>query len=276
MLPKRLIEATETIKAATQIRPEIAIVLGSGLGPLANHIDGVTIPYGDIPHFPASTAPGHEGRLIVGTLFGRSCVAMQGRVHMYEGYTAQEVTFPMRVMARLGADKVILTNAAGGMADDMQVGDLVAIEDHLSLAIAAGADPLRGENDPDMGERFVPMNHAYDPDLIDLVQSLKPEIGRGVYAHMVGPSFEPPALIRMMKAAGCDLVGMSTVPEVIVARHMGLRVLAISAVTNIAVSNVADAHITNEEEVWESIKIIEPKLLDLMSALIPALPADRK
>lgn len=274
-LSKRLGEATDAIRALTRVQPEVAITLGSGLGPLANHIDGIAIPYSDIPHFPVATAPGHDGQLIIGTLFGRSCVAMQGRVHIYEGYTAQEVTFPIRVMARLGANKVILTNAAGGMAAGMKVGDLVAIEDHLSLAVAAGADPLRGENDPDLGERFVSMNQAYDPRLVDLVQSLAPDIRRGVYAHAVGPSFEPPALIRMMKAAGCDLVGMSTVPEVIVARHMGLRVLAISAVTNIAVSSVADAHITNEEEVWDSIKIIEPKLLELMSALIPALPADQ-
>ncbi|EAR52707.1 purine nucleoside phosphorylase [Oceanicola granulosus HTCC2516] len=273
MLNAKLSDAVAAIRARTDMVPEIALTLGSGLGPLADHLDGTTIPYADIPHFPVSTVQGHDGVLMVGTLFGRACVAMRGRVHMYEGYSAQEVAFPMRVMAALGAQTAIFTNAAGGMGEGMQVGDLVAIEDHLSLAVASGHDPLRGPNDPGIGERFVSMNRAYDPELIDLVQSLSPDIARGVYGHLVGPSFEPPALIRLLKLAGVDLAGMSTVPEVIAARHMGVRVLALSAVTNIAVSSTADSHVTNEAEVWESIRIIEPKLLALMQALIPGLPA---
>lgn len=272
MLKNQISESVQAIRDLTDCTPEIALTLGSGLGPLADQIDGVSIPYSEIPNFPVSTVTGHDGKLLVGTLFGRACVAMRGRVHMYEGYSAQEVSFPMRVMASLGAHTAIITNAAGGMRADMKVGDLVAIEDHLSLATACGHDPLRGENDPELGERFVSMNQAYDPALIDLAQSLAPDILRGVYGHAIGPSFEPPALIRLMQLAGIDLVGMSTVPEVIVARHMGLKVFALSAVTNIAVSSVSDAHITNEAEVWDSIKIIEPKLLALMKSLIPALP----
>lgn len=272
MLKTKVFEAVQAIQSVSDCKPEIAITLGSGLGPLADYIDGVSIPYAEIPNFPISTVQGHDGALLVGTLFGRTCVAMRGRVHMYEGYSAQEVTFPMRVMGALGAHTAIITNAAGGMRDGMQVGDLVAIEDHLSLAVASGHDPLRGENEPAFGGRFVSLNHAYDPELIDLAQSIAPDISRGVYGHAIGPSFEPPALIRLMQLAGMDLVGMSTVPEVIVARHMGLKVFALSAVTNIAVNSVADAHITNEAEVWDSIRIIEPKLLALMKSLIPALP----
>ncbi len=252
------------------LAPETALVLGSGLGPLAEEVEGIAVPYADISGFPVSTAPGHAGRLILGRAFGRACAVMQGRVHMYEGYSPQEVAFPIRVMAALGARTLVLTNAAGGMHPEDRVGDLVVIEDHLSLAVASGLDPLRGPNDPATGPRFVSMNRAYDPDLVALAEALG-GLRRGTYAHVVGPSFEPPALIRLLKLAGCDLVGMSTVPEVIAARHLGLRVLAISAVTNIAVDSVASPHVTTEAEVWEAVKTVQPKLLALMRDLIPAL-----
>ncbi len=271
MLESRRDKAAAFIRSKTDLRPEIALVLGSGLGPLADQVEGVAIPYAEIPGFPVSTAPGHEGRLILGRLFGRDCVVMQGRVHLYEGYLPQEVTFPVAVMAALGAKTIVLTNAAGGMNPDYAVGDLVAIEDHLSLAVASGLDPLLGPNDPTLGPRFVSMNRAYDPDLVALAERIG-GLKRGTYAHVVGPSFEPPALIRLLRSAGCDLVGMSTVPEVIMARYLGLSVLAMSAVTNIAVSSVADTHVTNEDEVWEAAKALQPKLLALMKALIPALP----
>lgn len=264
-------QAIAEIRKHTDLVPEIALVLGSGLGALAEHIEGVAIPYGDIPHFPVSTAPSHKGELILGTLLGRRVVVMRGRVHMYEGYSPQQLTFPIRVMAGLGAQVGVLTNAAGGMGEGMEVGDLVAIEDHLSLPAACGFDPLRGENDSRLGPRFVSLNQAYDPALIALAQKLAPGVARGVYAHVAGPSFEPPALIRLLKAAGCDLVGMSTAPEVIVLRHMGVRCFALSAVTNIAVSSTTDPHITNEEEVWEAVKIIEPKLLAFMKRFLPAI-----
>ncbi|SPH23325.1 Purine nucleoside phosphorylase 1 [Defluviimonas aquaemixtae] len=263
--------AVAQIRRRSAFRPEIALVLGSGLGPLADQVEGEAIPFADIPNFPVSTAPGHEGRLILGRLFGRDCAVMQGRVHLYEGYTPQEVVFPVRVMQALGAETLVLTNAAGGMNPEYRVGDLVVIEDHLSLPVAAGLDPLRGPNDPELGPRFVSMNHAYDPGLVALAERLG-GLKRGVYAHVAGPSFEPPALIRMLRAGGCDLVGMSTVPEVIAARHLGMRVLAISAVTNIAVDRVDDPHVTSEAEVWETARAIRPRFLALMEALIPALP----
>ncbi|MBC7143183.1 MAG: purine-nucleoside phosphorylase [Rhodobacteraceae bacterium] len=271
MFRTRMDTAAAFIRERTDIRPEIALVLGSGLGPLADQVEGIAIPYSEIPDFPVSTAPGHEGRLILGRLFGRDCVVMQGRVHLYEGYSPQDVAFPVAVMAALGAKTIVLTNAAGGMNPDYAVGDLVVIEDHLSLAVASGLDPLLGPNDPKLGPRFVSMNRAYDPDLVALAERIG-GLRRGTYAHVAGPSFEPPALIRLLRSAGCDLVGMSTVPEVIMARHMGLRVLALSAVTNIAVASVADTHVTNEDEVWKAAKALQPKLLALMQALIPALP----
>lgn len=272
MLGSRIDKAAAFIRARTDIRPEIALVLGSGLGPLADQVEGIAIPYSEIPGFPVSTAPGHQGRLILGRLFGRDCVVMQGRVHLYEGYSPQQVVFPVAVMAALGAQTIVLTNAAGGMNPGYSVGDLVVIEDHLSLAVASGLDPLLGLNDPRLGPRFVSMNRAYDPDLVALAERIG-GLKRGTYAHVVGPSFEPPALIRLLRSAGCDLVGMSTVPEVIMARHLGLSVFAVSAVTNIAVASVADTHVTNEDEVWAAAKVLQPKLLALMQALIPALPA---
>ena len=275
MLATHIAEAVSFIRHHTPVVPQVALTLGSGLGPLADAMDGVAIPYRDVPHFPVSTAPGHDGQLLIGRLFGRDCVAMRGRVHMYEGYSPQEVTFPLRVMHALGAQTVVLTNAAGGMRTGMQVGDMVAIEDHLSLATAAGFDPLRGPNDPTLGERFVPMNKAYDPALIALAKSIAPDMTTGVYGHAVGPSFEPPALIRLMQLAGCDLVGMSTVPEVIVARHAGMRVFALSTVTNICVNSVDDTHITNEAEVFEAARLIGPKLRTFMEAFLPALPEER-
>ena len=271
MTDRAVAAAVSYVQDRAGIVPEVALVLGSGLGPLADAAEGVAVPYADIPGFPVSTAPGHASRLILGRLFGRACVVMQGRVHMYEGYSPQEVVFPIRVMAALGARTLVLTNAAGGMHPEDRVGNLVVIEDHLSLAIASGLDPLRGPNDPAAGPRFVSMNRAYDPGLVALAEGLG-GLRRGTYAHVVGPSFEPPALIRLLKLAGCDLVGMSTVPEVIAARHLGLRVLAVSAVTNIAVDSVASPHVTTEAEVWEAARTVEPKLLALMRDLIPALP----
>lgn len=263
--------AVSCLKERAGIVPEVGLVLGSGLGALGDAVEGATVPYSEIPGFPVPTAPGHAGRLVLGRLFGRACVVMQGRVHLYEGRTPQEVVFPIRVMAALGARTLVLTNAAGGMDPQDRVGDLVVIEDHLSLAVAAGLDPLRGPDNPAAGPRFVSMNRAYDPELVALAQRLG-GLRRGTYAHVVGPSFEPPALIRLLKLAGCDLVGMSTVPEVIAARHLGLRVLAISAVTNIAVDSVASPNVTTEAEVWEAMTIVRPRLHALMRELIPALP----
>lgn len=269
--------AVQHIRTQSQLVPELCLVLGSGLGDLANAIDGVTVDYDSIPGFPKSTAPSHAGQLVLGHWHGRAIVAMQGRVHAYEGYTAAEVTFPMRVMAALGATIAVLTNAAGGLGKDAQVGDLVAIEDHLSLANLTGADPLRGPNDDALGPRFLSTNRAYEPDLITLAVKTAKDIGEtlrtGTYAFVTGPTFETPAEVRMLQMLGCHLIGMSTVPEVLAARHMGLKVLAISAVTNLSVSSIHDTHITNEEEVWDAVKHIRPRLAKLLEALIPRLHA---
>lgn len=263
--------AVDFIRRHTALRPRVALVLGSGLGALAAELDGPALPFTSIPGFPAATAPGHAGALRIGRLFGRDCVVLQGRVHLYEGYSPQQVVFPVRVMAALGAQALVLTNAAGALNPAYAVGDLVAIEDHLSLPVAAGLDPLRGPNDPAAGPRFVSMNQAYDPALRTLAQRLGGGLARGVYAHVAGPSFEPPALIRLLRLAGCDLVGMSTVPEVIAARHAGLRVCAVSAVTNIAVATVDDTHVTSEQEVWDAVALLQPRLRALMQALVPAV-----
>lgn len=274
-LGARLGEAVAHIHQRTGTEPEIALVLGSGLGDLADAIEGTAIPYADIPHFPCSTAPSHKGVLRIGKLAGCRVVAMQGRVHLYEGFTPQEVAFPMQVMARLGAKMALLTNAAGGIRDDYKVTDLVMVEDHLSLANLAGNDPLRGPNDASVGERFVSMNNAYDRALRAIAGEVASEAGldlkSGVYGFVTGPSFETPAEIRAMRMLGCDLVGMSTVPEVIAARHSGMKVLAISTVTNKAVSTLDDTHITNAQEVWDAADIIRPKLAAFVHALLPRI-----
>ena len=274
-LGQRLDEAAAFIRGRTQLVPQIALVLGSGLGDLADAIDGTAIPYGAIPHFPSPTAPSHKGVLHVGELAGVPVVAMQGRMHLYEGYSPQDVVFPMQVMARMGAKMALLTNAAGGIGEDYEVTDLVIVEDHLSLAGLAGNDPLRGPNDDSVGERFISMNNAYDKALRGVAASVAEETGfdlkSGVYGFVTGPSFETPAEIRAMRTLGADLVGMSTVPEVIAARHSGMQVLAISTVTNKAVSSLDDDHITNAEEVWEAAELIRPKFADYVNALLPRL-----
>lgn len=278
MLGDTLDTAVATIRARCDAVPALALVLGSGLGELAEAVEGTAIPYADIPGFPVSTAPSHKGVLHVGTLAGVPVVAMQGRVHLYEGYTPGQVAFPMQVMARLGARCALLTNAAGGVNTGYRVGDLAVIEDHLSFANLAGGDPLRGPNDPSVGERFVSMNNAYDKRLralaADVAGELEMPLASGVYGFVTGPSFETPAEIRALRALGCDLVGMSTVPEVMAARHSGMRVLAISSVTNLAVSSVESDHITGEGEVWEAITAIRPRLARLVAALVPRMAGE--
>ena len=277
-LGQRLDEAAAFVRGRTSMVPQVALVLGSGLGDLAEAIRGAAIPYSAIPHFPASTAPSHKGVLHVGELAGVRVVAMQGRMHLYEGYAPRDVVFPMQVMARLGATTALLTNAAGGIPEDYEVTDLVVIEDHLSLANLAGNDPLRGPNDNNVGERFVSMNNAYDKALRAIAFKVASETGldlkSGVYGFVTGPSFETPAEIRALRSLGCDLVGMSTVPEVIAARHSDMKVLAISTVTNKSVSSLEDDHITNAEEVWEAADLIRPKLADFVNALLPIIAKD--
>lgn len=229
--------AADALRAVRGTPPRVAIVLGSGLGGLADDIEQPhAIPYGDIPHFPRSTVEGHAGRLVFGTLEGVPVVAMQGRFHLYEGYTPQEVVRPVRVMRRLGADVLIVTNAAGGLNPSYRVGDLMAISDHIGLPTMAGVNPLRGPNDARLGPRFPAMTSAYDADLRLFAAHAASEGGSvlhaGIYAMVAGPNYETPAELRFLRLIGADAVGMSTVPEVIAARHAGMRVLAVSCITN--------------------------------------------
>ncbi|MEM8636212.1 MAG: purine-nucleoside phosphorylase [Pseudomonadota bacterium] len=275
--PKNQVDlAVDFISAEMTIKPDIAMILGSGLGALSEEVEGVTIPYEDIQGFPVSTAPSHSGHLHIGSLCGRDVVLMSGRVHMYEGYSAQEVAFPVNVMASLGVQTLIVTNASGGIRADYTAGDIVLIEDHLSLPGLAGHDPTRGHHDPSLGDRFTSLNGAYSKRLLTLAEKSAAHSNlrchRGVYGFVVGPSLETPAEIQALRTLGCDLVGMSTVPEVVMARQRGIDVLAISAVCNMAVSEIDDPHITTADEVFEALTNCAPKLHTLIRDLLPELP----
>jgi purine-nucleoside phosphorylase len=254
------------------LSPKIAIVLGSGLGAVADAVAEPTlVPYSAIPHFPQSTVEGHTGRIVAGLLGGTPVVVMQGRVHFYEGYTPQQVTFPMRVLGALGVRAVILTNAAGGIAESYRVGQLVALADHINLM---GWNPLVGPNEPRFGYRpgaglrFFDMTEAYSKRLRALAKEAAAE---GVYLAVSGPSYETPAEIRAFRALGATLVGMSTVPETIVARHMGLEVLAFSCVTNPAASVGAPS--LSHEEVFAAGRQVEQSLARLFQRLVPKMAA---
>jgi purine-nucleoside phosphorylase len=261
------------------LTPRIGVVLGSGLGAVAEAVASpVFVPYGTIPHFPQSTVEGHSGRIVAGLLGGVPVIVMQGRVHYYEGYTPQQVTFPMRVLGRLGIESVILTNAAGGINSNYQIGQLVLLADHINLL---GFNPLVGPNEPRFGQppvsglRFFDMTEAYSVQLRALAQQAARAEGvslhEGVYLATSGPSFETPAEIRAFHALGADLVGMSTVPETIVARHMGLRVLGISCVTNLAAGISATQ--LSHEEVFEAGSKVQHQLARLLERLAPAMAA---
>lgn len=233
---KRLEQATDYVRSHIADIPEIAIILGSGLGELAESLkDPVVIPYEEIPEFPISTVQGHKSRLVFGKLTGKQVFCMQGRFHFYEGYDIQEVVFPIRMMKLLGIEKLIVTNAAGGVNSDFEPGTLMLIRDHINFA---GINPLVGKNLENFGTRFPDMSFAYDPDLINISKEVANQLGldikEGVYVWMTGPSYETPAEIKMCSIIGGDAVGMSTVPEVIVANHQGMKVLGISFITNLA------------------------------------------
>ncbi len=261
--------AARFIRKRTKLRPKIALVLGSGLGAFADEFaDAVRLPYAKIPHFPRSTAIGHAGQLVLGTVEGVEVVGMQGRVHVYEGYSAKDVAFPIRVFARLGVKALILTNAAGGIKKDFTQGRLVLISDHINLQ---GANPLIGPNDERFGPRFPDMSAAYDKRFRELTlaegRRLGSNLGEGVYAALPGPSYETPAEIRYLRSIGADLVGMSTVLEVIAARHSGIRVLGISCVTN-AAAGVLDQPL-DHKEVLETAERIKGHFIGLLRAVIP-------
>lgn len=247
-LYERAEHAARVIRARTKLEPRIALVLGSGLGGFADEFDeAVAVPYEEIPGFKRSTAQGHAGRLVIGRVDEVPVLAMQGRVHYYEGYSLEEVTFPIRTFKLLGMKTVILTNAAGGINVELSQGTLMVISDHVNLM---GDNPLRGPNDDRFGPRFPDMTAVYSPELQALVveeaKAIGVEVRRGIYGALSGPSYETPAEIHLLRGLGADAVGMSTVPESIVARHMGLEVLGISCITNMA-AGISDAPINHEE-----------------------------
>ncbi len=265
--------AARFIQKKTKLRPKIALVLGSGLGAFADAFAGaIRIPYAKIPHFPRSTAIGHAGQLVIGKVDGVEVAGMQGRVHLYEGYSAQDVAFPIRVFSRLGVKAVILTNAAGGIRKEFTQGRLVVISDHINLQ---GGNPLSGPNADKFGPRFPDMTNAYDRKFRELTMAagrrLGIDLGEGVYAALAGPSYETPAEIHYLRSIGADLVGMSTAPEVIAARHSGIRALGISCVTN-AAAGVLDQPL-DHNEVLETAERVKSQFIGLLRAVIPQIAA---
>lgn len=265
-------EATRYLEGHVTSRPSIGVVLGSGLGAFAEELgDRVEIPYTDIPGWPGSTAIGHAGRLVFGTTGGANVAVMAGRAHLYEGYTAAQVTYGVRVLRSLGVQSVVFTNAAGGINLALERGGLVLISDHINLQ---GANPLVGPNDDSMGPRFPDMSDAYTRQYRDIARALAVElcipISEGVYAAMLGPSYETPAEIRFLRTIGADVVGMSTVAEVIAANHMGMKVLCISCVTNMAAGVLPQQKI-NHEEVLETGAMVRETLVRFLKALLPRL-----
>lgn len=267
-LTAKVTESVEFIKQKSKIRPKIAIILGTGLGKLAEEIkEKEIIAYSEIPNFPLSTVQGHSGNLVLGKLSNKEVVAMQGRFHYYEGYNLKEVTFPVRVMKKLGADIIIISNAAGGMNRFFRRGDLMLITDHINLF---GDNPLIGSNDEELGPRFPDMSEAYNQILIGLTKKIalkeKIRLQEGVYAGLSGPTLETPAEYRFLITIGADAVGMSTVPEVIAANHMGMKVLGISCITDLAVDGVIVK--TSVEEILKTAADAEPIMTKLIKKVI--------
>jgi purine-nucleoside phosphorylase len=267
-------EAVQAVRAHISSQPDVAIILGSGLNNLAESVgQAVRIPFADLPHFPVSTVHGHTGQLVIGQLEGKTVFVMQGRIHFYEGYPMDQVTLPVRVMQRLGIGTLIVTNAAGGVHPDFQPGDVMLITDHLNLMGMTGANPLMGPNLDELGPRFPDMSQPYDRALGRLARTVAGEnqigLREGVYAGLSGPSFESPADLRFLRIAGADAVGMSTVPETIVARHGGMRVLGFSGISNKA--NLDGSTVTTHEEVIEAGKIITPKIEKVIRGVLRGL-----
>jgi purine-nucleoside phosphorylase len=271
---ERADSAASFLLSKAVLRPEIGLVLGSGLGAFADEFTGATrVPYAEIPHFPQSTAVGHAGKLVLGKVGDVPVAGMQGRVHLYEGYSAKDVAFPIRVFSRMGVKAVILTNAAGGIKHEFTQGKLVVIKDHINLQ---GVSPLTGPNDERFGPRFPDMTTAYDRRFREMTvgEGNRHSIGayEGVYAALPGPNYETPAEIRYLRSIGADLVGMSTVPEVIAARHCGMRVLGISCVTN-AAAGILDKPL-DHKEVLETGERVRGQFIALLKSIIPRIAAE--
>lgn len=266
----QLEEAVAAVHHRSSVRPRIGIVLGSGLGPLADEVTGsTTVPYDQIPHFPMSTAPGHTGKLVLGQLEGQRVVVMSGRVHLYEGYTPQQVVFPIQTLRQLGVQILIITNAAGGVNLDFHPGTLMLISDQINLT---GHSPLVGPNDSRVGPRFPDMSEAYSKEWRDVAHRAAQQLGislsEGVYLGLIGPQFETPAEIRMARALGADAVGMSTVMETIAANHCGMSVLGISCITNMA-AGILPQKLT-EEEVFDTTRRVRRKFASLVRGIVAA------
>jgi len=266
-------DAADFLLSQTCLRPEIGLILGSGLGSFADELsEAASVPYPGIPHFPRSTAIGHAGQMVFGYVENTPVAAMRGRVHLYEGYSAQQVAFPVRVFKCMGVRALVVTNAAGGINLEYKQGALVLIRDHINLQ---GQNPLVGPNDDRFGECFPDMTHGYSKLLRDVAHQAAATLGKtlpeGVYAAMLGPSYETPAEIHYLRTIGADLVGMSTVPEVIAARHMGIKVLAISCVTNMA-AGILDKPLSYVE-VFETTERVRGEFVALLRAVIPDIAA---
>ena len=272
-LYEQMMEAVAAIRSRTALQPAVALILGSGLGDIVADLrDVVALPYAEIPHFARSTVVGHAGRLLLGKLDDVSVVVMQGRFHLYEGYTLPVLTLPVRVMRHLGARTLLVTNAAGGVNPTYRTGDFMLLRDHINFPGLGGMNPLVGLNDERLGERFPPLAHAYDAELRTIAQSvakLWPEITlhEGVYTMVGGPNYETAAELKFLRTIGTDAVGMSTVPEVIVARHMGMRVLGLSLITNAATGDETAPPI-NHAEVLASADAVRTKFAALVRGIV--------
>lgn len=267
-------QAADEVRKRSSYKPRVALILGSGLNGLADSVEKADlIPFGDLPHMPVSTVHGHAGRLVIGELEGQVVFVMQGRIHFYEGYSMDQVTLPIRIMQRLDIEMLFVTNAAGGVNPDLSPGDVMLITDHLNLMGMTGANPLFGPNIDELGPRFPDMSQAYDRDLLARARKAAAEenilLREGVYCGLSGPSFEGPADLRFLRNAGADAVGMSTVPEVIVARHGGMRVLGLSGISNKA--NLDGSTMTTHEEVIEAGKVITPKVEKIIRGILRSL-----
>ncbi|KAL9975177.1 hypothetical protein ACROYT_G012304 [Oculina patagonica] len=268
-------EICKTILNQTKHRPTIGIICGTGLSSLGDIVDDKnSIPYEKIKHFPKSTVHGHAGKFVLGTLNGKTVVMMQGRTHLYEGYSVGQITLPVRVMAHLGVKTLIVTNAAGGLNQSYNVGDIMIVKDHINLAGLTGESPLRGVNDERFGTRFPALSDAYDRSLVKTAFETAQELGykdfirEGVYVAQVGPAFETPAECRFLNMVGADAVGMSTVHEVVIARHAGIKVLGISLITNVAVIDYDNTNLANHQEVLETGKKRSADMQKLVSAVV--------
>lgn len=274
--PSHVAEAAADILKKTTYRPRIGIVLGSGLSSLADAVEQAdSIPTAEIPHWPVSTVAGHAGRLVFGLLEGQAVMVLQGRAHFYEGHAMSQLALPARVMHRLGVTTLILTNAAGGLNPSFRAGDLMVIRDHLNFPGMAGHNPLFGPNDESLGPRFPDMTNAYDPELQALAHQAARAAGfemrEGVYAYVGGPSFETPAELRFLQIAGGDAVGMSTAPTTVTARHMGMRVLGISTISNMALPDPAPGTLQTHEEVLEAGRLAVPRLVEVLRGVLREL-----